>query len=185
MDINNGEVIAAVSLPDFDPQYHADALLPENMNKVTNSLYEIGSTFKPFTIAMALDSGLVNLETEYDAREPIIAGGHKISDFRPQARVLTVSEIFTHSSNIGAAKIALDFGTDYHKAFLKKLGLLDPVSTQIQNLPSSSIPANWKEINTMTISYGYGISVTPLHAAVAGAVAAGPWCAWAWPAAPG
>ncbi|MEC7090459.1 MAG: penicillin-binding protein 2, partial [Pseudomonadota bacterium] len=169
MDINNGEVIAAVSLPDFDPQNHADALLPENMNKVTNSLYEIGSTFKPFTIAMALDSGLVDLDTEYDARKPIIIGGHTISDFRPQERVLTVSEIFTHSSNIGAAKIALDFGTDYHKAFLKKLGLLDPVSTQIQNLPSSSIPANWKEINTMTISYGYGISVTPLHAAVAGA----------------
>ena len=169
MDINNGEIIAAVSLPDFDPQYQADALLPENMNKVTTSLYEIGSTFKPFTIAMALDSGLVDLDTEYDARKPIIIGGHTISDFRPQARVLTVSEIFTHSSNIGAAKIALDFGTDYHKAFLKKMGLLDPVSTQIQNLPSSSIPTNWREINTMTISYGYGISVSPLHAAVAGA----------------
>ena len=169
MDINNGEIIAAVSLPDFDPQYQADALLPENINKVTNSLYEIGSTFKPFTIAMALDSGMVNLDTEYDAREPIIAGGHKIRDFRPQARVLTVSEIFIHSSNIGAAKIALDFGTDYHRSFLKKLGLLDPVSTQIQNLPSSSLPADWTEISTMTISYGYGISVSPLHAAVAGA----------------
>ena len=169
MDINNGEIIGAVSLPDFDPQNHADALLPENVNKVTNSLYEIGSTFKPFTIAMALDSGLVDLDTEYDARKPISIGGHKINDFRPQARVLTVSEIFTHSSNIGAAKIALDFGVDYHQAFLKKLGLLDPVPTQIQNLPSSIAPTNWKEINTMTISYGYGISVTPLHAVVAGA----------------
>ena len=169
MDINNGEIIGAVSLPDFDPQNHADALLPENVNKVTNSLYEIGSTFKPFTIAMALDSGLVDLDTEYDARKPITIGGHKINDFRPQARVLTVSEIFTHSSNIGAAKIALDFGVDYHQAFLKKLGLLDPVPTQIQNLPSSITPTNWKEINTMTISYGYGISVTPLHAVVAGA----------------
>ena len=118
---------------------------------------------------MALDSGLVDLDTEYDAREPISIGGHKINDFRPQARVLTVSEIFTHSSNIGAAKIALDFGVNYHQAFLKKLGLLDPVPTQIQNLPSSIAPTNWKEINTMTISYGYGISVTPLHAVVAGA----------------
>ena len=107
MDINNGEIIGAISLPDFDPQNHADALLPENVNKVTNSLYEIGSTFKPFTIAMALDSGLVDLDTEYDARKPISIGGHKINDFRPQARVLTVSEIFTHSSNIGAAKILL------------------------------------------------------------------------------
>ena len=169
MDINNGEIIGAVSLPDFDPQYQADALLPENINKVTHSLYEIGSTFKPFTIAMALDSGLVDINTEYDARKPIIIGRHTISDFKPQERVLTVSEIFTHSSNIGAAKIALDFGTDYQQSFLMKLGLLDSVSTQIQDLPSSSTPKNWREINTMTISYGYGISISPLHAAVAGA----------------
>ncbi len=169
MDINNGEVIGTVSLPDFDPQYQADALLPENINKVTNSLYEIGSTFKPFTIAMALDSGLVDLDTEYDARKPIIIGRHKISDFKPQQRVLSVSEIFTHSSNIGAAKIALDFGVDYHQSFLKKLGLLDPVSTQIPDLPNSNTPLNWREVNTMTISYGYGISVSPLHAAVSGA----------------
>jgi len=118
---------------------------------------------------MALDSGLVDLDTEYDARKPIIIGRHKISDFKPQQRVLSVSEIFTHSSNIGAAKIALDFGVDYHQSFLKKLGLLDPVSTQIPDLPNSNTPLNWREVNTMTISYGYGISVSPLHAAVSGA----------------
>ncbi len=169
MNVNNGEVIGLVSLPDYDPHYPQQALKPENANKVTNSLYEIGSTFKTFTIAMALDSGLVDLDTIYDAREPIKIGGHSIGDYHPENRELSVEEIFIYSSNIGSAKIVSDFGVDYHKSFLKKLGILDEKITEVGNIPRSIIPRDWKEINSITMSYGYGVSLTPLHAAVAGA----------------
>ena len=136
---------------------------------MANSLYEIGSTFKTFTIAMALDSGLVDLDTIYDAREPIKIGGHSIGDYHPENRELSVEEIFIYSSNIGSAKIVSDFGVDYHKSFLKKLGILDEKITEVGHIPKSIIPRDWKEINSITISYGYGVSVTPLHAALAGA----------------
>ena len=168
LDVNSGEVISIVSIPDFDPHYPKEALKAENINRITNGVYEIGSTFKMFTIAMALDSGIVDLDTLYDASKPISIGGHKIRDFYPENRELTISEIFTHSSNIGTAKIVRDFGVDYHKSFLDKLGMFDKINTQLPDLPSNLIPQTWREINSMTISFGMGISITPLHAAVAG-----------------
>ncbi len=117
MNVNTGEVISMTSLPDFDPHYPKDALKPENINRVTKAVYEIGSTFKAFTAAMALDSGVVDLDTIYDATNPIKIGRHSISDFHAKNRKLTVEEIFIYSSNIGSAKMALDFGVEYHKSF--------------------------------------------------------------------
>ena len=169
MNVNTGEVISMASLPDFDPHYPKDALNPENINRVTKAVYEIGSTFKAFTAAMALDSGVVDLDTVYDATNPIKIGRHSIGDFHAQNRELTVEEIFIHSSNIGSAKMALDFGVEYHKSFLKKLGFMDKIKSELPDPSKNIIPSNWKEINTMTISFGHGISITPLHAAVAGA----------------
>ena len=130
---------------------------------------EIGSTFKAFTAAMALDSGVVDLDTIYDATNPIKIGRHSISDFHAKNRELTVEEIFIYSSNIGSAKMALDFGVEYHKSFLKKLGFMDQINSELPDPSKNIIPPNWKEINTMTISFGHGIAITPLHAAVAGA----------------
>ena len=169
MNVNTGEVISMTSLPDFDPHYPKDALKPENINRVTKAVYEIGSTFKAFTAAMALDSGVVDLDTIYDATNPIKIGRHSISDFHAKNRKLTVEEIFIYSSNIGSAKMALDFGVEYHKSFLKKLGFMDQISSELPDPSKNIIPPNWKEINTMTISFGHGIAITPLHAAVAGA----------------
>ena len=169
MNVNTGEVISMTSLPDFDPHYPKDALKPENINRVTKAVYEIGSTFKAFTAAMALDSGVVDLDTIYDATNPIKIGRHSISDFHAKNRELTVEEIFIYSSNIGSAKMALDFGVEYHKSFLKKLGFMDQISSELPDPSKNIIPPNWKEINTMTISFGHGIAITPLHAAVAGA----------------
>ncbi|MBH21105.1 MAG: hypothetical protein CML98_04960 [Rhodobiaceae bacterium] len=169
MNVNTGEVISMTSLPDFDPHYPKDALKPENINRVTKAVYEIGSTFKAFTAAMALDSGVVDLDTIYDATNPIKIGRHSISDFHAKNRKLTVEEIFIYSSNIGSAKMALDFGVEYHKSFLKKLGFMDLINSELPDPSKNIIPPNWKEINTMTISFGHGIAITPLHAAVAGA----------------
>ena len=169
MNVNTGEVISMTSLPDFDPHYPKDALKPENINRVTKAVYEIGSTFKAFTTAMALDSGVVDLDTIYDATNPIKIGRHSISDFHAKNRKLTVEEIFIYSSNIGSAKMALDFGVEYHKSFLKKLGFMDQINSELPDPSKNIIPPNWKEINTMTISFGHGIAITPLHAAVAGA----------------
>lgn len=169
MNVNTGEVISMTSLPDFDPHYPKDALKPENINRVTKAVYEIGSTFKAFTAAMALDSGVVDLDTIYDATNPIKIGRHSISDFHAKNRELTVEEIFIYSSNIGSAKMALDFGVEYHKSFLKKLGFMDQINSELPDPSKNIIPPNWKEINTMTISFGHGIAITPLHAAVAGA----------------
>ena len=169
MNVNTGEVISMTSLPDFDPHYPKDALKPENINRVTKAVYEIGSTFKAFTAAMALDSGVVDLDTMYDATNPIKIGRHSINDFHAKNRELTVEEIFIYSSNIGSAKMALDFGVEYHKSFLKKLGFMDQINSELPDPSKNIIPSNWKEINTMTISFGHGIAITPLHAAVAGA----------------
>jgi cell division protein FtsI (penicillin-binding protein 3) len=171
MNVDTGEVISMTSLPDFDPHYPKDALKPENINRVTMAVYEIGSTFKAFTAAMALDSGVVDLDTIYDATNPIKIGRHSISDFHAKNRELTVEEIFIYSSNIGAAKMAADFGVDYHKSFLKKLGFMDKIDSELPDPPKNLVPEDkdWKELNTMTISYGHGIAITPLHAAVAGA----------------
>ena len=169
MNVNTSEVISMTSLPDFDPHYPKDALKPENINRVTKAVYEIGSTFKAFTAAMALDSGVVDLDTMYDATNPIKIGRHSIDDFHAKNRELTVEEIFIYSSNIGSAKMALDFGVEYHKSFLKKLGFMDQINSELPDPSKNIIPSNWKEINTMTISFGHGIAITPLHAAVAGA----------------
>ncbi|MBI1210643.1 MAG: penicillin-binding protein 2 [Alphaproteobacteria bacterium] len=169
LNVNNGEVLALCSLPDFDPnepiQPDADGLF----NRATLGVFEMGSTFKTFTTAMALDSGKVTLSTRYDARKPLQVGRFTISDFHPENRWLTVPEIFMHSSNIGTAQMAVDVGTDAQKAFLAKMGLLQPVVTEIHEAGTPKLPRQWHEIETMTIGYGHGLAVTPMQVAMASA----------------
>jgi cell division protein FtsI (penicillin-binding protein 3) len=124
----------------------------------------MGSTFKAFTIAMALDSGKVTLKSTFDAHNPLHYGKFDIHDFEPQQRALTVPEIFTYSSNIGAARIAMAMGVDAHKAFLKKMGQLDRLRTELPESAEPIVPKHWGELNTMTIAFGHGLSVAPLQA---------------------
>lgn len=170
MDVRSGELVAMVSLPDFDPKSVGTAPEDARFNRVTLGLYEMGSTFKLFTVAMGLDSGAASLSSRYDARHPIKIGRFTINDFHPQARWLSVPEVIVHSSNIAAAKIALDVGGEYQKAFLRKLGLLSPLTLELPEVGTPQYPSAWRDINTITIAYGHGISVTPVH--VASAVAA-------------
>ena len=163
-DVNTGEIIALVSEPDYDPNNPRDANNPTRINRLTTGVYEMGSTFKALTLAMALDSGRISLSSTFDARMPLRYGKFTIHDFHAQKRVLSVPEIFTYSSNIGTARMALSLGVEYHKAFLKKLGQLDRLRTELPESAEPLVPKRWGELNTVTIAFGHGLSVAPLQA---------------------
>jgi cell division protein FtsI (penicillin-binding protein 3) len=166
LDVNTGEVVAMVSLPDFDPNNPADALDPNNINRMTVGVYEMGSTFKALTTSMALDAGKITLNSTFDTRSNLRYGRFTIHDFHATHRVLTVPEIFVHSSNIGTAKEALTVGVEGHRAFLKKAGQLDRMRTELESA-QPLYPKHWVELNTVTIAFGQGIAVAPLQAAMA------------------
>ncbi len=170
LNVRNSEVIALVSLPDFDPNHPSDAADNQRFNRATLGVYEVGSTFKIFTTAIALDTGVVDLSGGYDATQPIRISRFTIRDFHPEARWLSVPEIFMHSSNIGAAKMALDFGGETQRAYLSQLGLLDSLPIALAETGAPMIPRPWRSINTMTIGFGHGIAISALHLA-AGAAA--------------
>lgn len=167
MDVNNGEILALVSLPDYDPKTMGQASPNTRFNRATLGLYEMGSTFKLFTTATALEVGSSHLDTFYDAREPIKIGRYTINDYRGQKRWLSVPEVLIHSSNIGAAKMALEFGPDVQQEFLTRFGLMSPLHLELPEVGSPNYPSVWRESNTMNVSFGYGISVTPVHVASA------------------
>src|SRR5688572_21771810 len=163
-DVNTGEIVAMVSEPDYDPNNPREALDPTRINRLTTGVYEMGSTFKTLTVAMALDSGRINLDSRFDARFPLRYGKFTISDFHAQKRILSVPEIYTYSSNVGTAKMALALGVEHHKQFLKKLGQTDRLRTEIPESAEPLAPRNWGELNTVTIAFGHGLSVAPLQA---------------------
>ncbi len=175
LDANTGEVIAMVSLPDFDPHEFSKSSQDARFNRITLGVYEMGSTFKIFNTAMALDSGKIKISDSFDATHPIRVGRFVISDYHPENRWMNVAEIFEHSSNIGSAKMALTAGISEQKSFLQRLGLFNPPSIELPELGKPMLPRNWTDVTAMTVSYGYGISVTPLQLAraVAGTVNGG------------
>lgn len=162
-DARTGEIVAMVSLPDFDPHFPARMIGEARFNRATLGVYEMGSTFKTFSVAMALKNKTVGLEGGYDTTKPIHVGRFTIDDSHPERRWLSVPEIFAYSSNIGTVKMALDVGVKKHQAFLKSLGLFDPITVELPERGSPMIPDPWREVNTMTISFGHGMSVTPVH----------------------
>jgi cell division protein FtsI (penicillin-binding protein 3) len=168
MDVNTGEVLALSSLPDFDPNEPGDTAKTALFNNATLGVYEMGSTFKTFSTAIALDTQKVTFASQFDATNPITMGRFTIADYHPENRLLTVPEIFVHSSNIGTAKMALEVGTTTQKAYLAKFGLLTPVASEIKEAGSPMVPKRWGDLETMTVSYGHGIAITPLHVAMTG-----------------
>ena len=170
LDARTGEVLALVSLPDFDPNHPAAASAESRFNRASLGVYEMGSTFKTFTMAMALDSGTIDLSDGYDATEPLRIARFTIRDDHPKRRWLSVPEIFIYSSNIGAAKMARDLGGTQQKAYLERLGLLRRSGLEIPEVGRPMWPEPWREINTMTIAFGHGIAVSPVQ--LASAVAA-------------
>ena len=163
-NVKTGEIVAMVSLPDFDPNDPKEAHNPDRINRLTTGVYEMGSTFKAFTLAMALDSGKYDLNSLWDARAPLHYGKFAIHDDEPKGRFLNMKEVFTFSSNIGAARIALSQGVEAHKAFLRKMGQLERLRTELPESASPLWPRHWGELNTVTIAFGHGIAVAPLQA---------------------
>lgn len=164
LNVNTGEIVAMASEPDYDPNNPREANDPTRINRLTTGVYEMGSTFKALTIAMGLDSGRIGLNTTFDARMPLRYGKFTINDYHAQRRVLSIPEIFTYSSNIGTARLALSLGVEYHKAYLRKMGQLDRLRTELPESSEPIVPKRWGELNTVTIAFGHGLSVAPLQA---------------------
>jgi len=166
-DVRTGEILSMVSVPDFDPNNPKEANDPTRINRLTTGVFEMGSTFKALTLAMALDSGKYNLNSTLDARTTLRYGKFDIHDYHAQHRMLSLPDVFTYSSNIGTARLALGMGVEHHKWFLKKMGQLDRLTTELPESAMPLVPKRWGELNTITIAFGHGLSVAPLQATMA------------------
>lgn len=168
LDPTNGEVLALASLPDFDPnQPVSEATDEQRFNRATLGVYEMGSIFKVFTTAMALDYGVVGLADGFDATSPIRVARYTINDTHPKARWLSVPEVFIYSSNIGSAKMGAAVGAERQRAFLDRVGLLDPLTLELPEVGQPMEPGTWGELTTMTVAFGHGVAVTPIQTAAA------------------
>jgi len=165
LNAETGEVLALVSLPDYNPNEPTGALEPLRLNKVTAGVFELGSVVKAVTFAMAFDTGTTDLNGRFDARYPLVVGRQTINDYRGQRRILTVPEVFTYSSNIGTARMALAVGVERHYAFLKKVGLFDRLRTEVPEAAAPLVPKRWSRVNTITAAFGHGFAVQPLQGA--------------------
>jgi cell division protein FtsI (penicillin-binding protein 3) len=163
LDAATGEILAMVSLPDFDP-HRPGAMPPETrFNRMTLGVYEMGSTFKLFTLAMALDAGVAQLNSTWDASGPIHISRFTIKDYKGQNRWLTTTEVLQYSSNIGAARIGVAMGPARQRDFMKRIGMLETAVLELPESGQPMFPQTWREINAMTIAFGHGLAVSPLH----------------------
>ncbi len=166
LDVRTGEVISLVSLPVYNPNKVGQANPEALRNNVTQSVYELGSTFKPLTMALALDKGVVtNVARRFDATQPVAVGRFKISDDHPAKRWLNIPEALVHSSNIVTARVADEIGKDRMDEMFKALGFYDPPYIELKEKGRPLKPGYWSRATTMTTAYGHGIAVTPLHLA--------------------
>lgn len=169
LNVKTGEVVAMGSVPDFDPNNPVTAQDKDHLNRMSAGVYEMGSTVKSFTTAMALDSGKVTLNSRFDATRPITIGRQTIRDFHGKGRVLTVPEVFIYSSNIGSAREADVVGIEGHREFLHRMGLLDRMTTELPEVAKPTEPKVWKKVHSITAAFGHGFSTTPLQTAVGAA----------------
>ena len=167
MDAKNGEIYALVSLPDYNANNYNKLLDKKLFNKATKGTYELGSTLKLITAAVALESDLINENEVFDVSSPLRISSRTIRDYHPLNYAISIPEVVVHSSNIGSAKIAEKFGSSTQLKYLKSLGLMDKLSLELPELGKPQVRTDKKLLTTMTISYGHGISITPTHLASA------------------
>lgn len=168
LDVHSGEVMAMTSLPTFNPNKLTGSDPATRRNAVTYNLYELGSTFKPLTVAAAIDAGTVtSMARRYDATEPLAIAGYRIRDSHPSRRWLNVPETLIHSSNIVTARIADELGREHMEAMFRSLDFDKRPGIELKERAFPLWPKDWGRITTMTTGYGHGIAVTPLHLASA------------------
>ena len=163
MDVRTGEVLAMVSLPDFDPNRLETLTNETRMNKVAGGAYELGSMFKLLTTAAVLDTGTATERTRFDATKPLRIHGDTIADFRGEYRWLTMREVLVHSSNIGAAQMTDQLGAQIFANYLRGFGLFEKAGVELNESTRPILPPNWGDIYAKTASFGHGISVTPMQ----------------------
>ena len=163
MDVNTGEVISMVSVPDYNPNQPVSPDSKALFNMATKGVYEPGSVLKVFNTAMSLESGKVKVADKFDATQPLKLKYNLIKDYRGKNRWLSVSEILIHSSNIGSARMALQVGGEKQKAFMEKIGFFSELPIEVPEKGQPILPDKWSEGTIATVSYGYGLAVTPLH----------------------
>jgi Cell division protein FtsI/penicillin-binding protein 2 len=163
IDVHTGEIVGLVSLPDFDPNRPATMLEEGRFNRITAGKFEPASIFKPITIAGALDAGVVALTDQVDARTPVRFGRHSISDYYGKYRHLSVAEVLTYSSNIGTVRIAEKLGPTEFRAFLGRMGFDTVPALELPEMTRPVVPAKLSEVASATVSFGHGLSVTPLQ----------------------
>ena len=173
LDVKTGEIIAMVSLPDYNANRYSRANADTRFNRATKGIYEMGSTFKIMNTAMALDSKVFDADDIIDVVSPLRVAGRTIKDYKPERKPLNVAEVMVVSSNKGSARIADKLGAETQQKYLRALGLLDRLELEIPEVATPLIPRNWQRISTMTVSYGHGISVTIGHLAAAVATTIG------------
>ena len=168
MDVHTGEVLAMTSLPEINPNAPGAATPDARFNRATQGVYELGSTFKPFTVAMAMESGVIrSFGQQYNCPKVLPAYGHLVHDTHPFGRICTVAEIMEESSNIGTAQIADQIGTQRQKYWLGKMGFLGPVPIELKERGHALTPGSrWGPFETMTVGFGQGIAVAPLQLAM-------------------
>ena len=163
MDAKTGEVYALASLPDYNANNYKNVINEKLFNKATKGIYELGSTLKLVTAAVAFESGLVKENEVFDVSKPLKISSRTIKDFHPLNYAINIPEVIVHSSNIGAAKIAERFGSTIQLKYLKSLGLMNKLSLEIPEISKPLVRTDEKLLTTMTISYGHGIAITPAH----------------------
>ncbi|MCL7464391.1 penicillin-binding protein 2 [Phaeovulum sp. NW3] len=173
MEVATGEIVAMASLPDFDPNNRpapltkGDASDSPLFNRAVQGVYELGSTFKIFAVAQALEMGLVNPQTMIETKTPMYFGKHRIKDYRNYGPQLTVTDVIAKSSNVGTARIATMIGGEAQQDFLRRMGFFESTKVELAEAPTGRplLPPRWGELVTLTVSYGHGMSASPLHLA--------------------
>ncbi|MCC8399845.1 MAG: penicillin-binding protein 2 [Rickettsia endosymbiont of Platyusa sonomae] len=161
---NNGEILALISKPDFNPHYPSSAKPEELFNMASLGIYEMGSVFKTLTMAVGFDTYAIAMNDAYDISDMKV-GAFNVKDYHPRHGWHSVPEIFLHSSNIGVSQIMLEVGKNDFKKYLKRLGVLDQLKIELPERGTPLFPSDkrWSDLTSVVMSYGYGISISPLH----------------------
>jgi len=163
MNVNTGEILALVSLPDFDPHEPGQASAETRFNRASSGAYELGSVIKPLTIALGIEEGLISPDMMFDVSEPIQVADATIRDYHPMLEPIPLWDVLGESSNIGTVQIAEMVGTERQREFFEELGLLGRLAVEMPGTARPLVPENWGPVETATISFGHGLSISPLH----------------------